>query len=321
MNLKYLFKTGILMLSMGLIVSCSDDDDDLGPGDSDAQTYETQVYLTDSPVDNAEVQGVFVTVANVMINGQAVEGFEKTTIEVSSLHSGQTELLGSLDLESGTTSDITLVLDNETDASGEAPGNYVLTTSGEKSALVSGSNELSLSDNVEIHESNDNEVVLDFDLRKAVVTDESGEYSFASDSRLTNSIRAVNSIETGAITGNVSDFGSASADAYVVYAYEAGTYGESETSADDEGLRFANAVNSTVVAESNGDFELHFIEEGDYELHFASYEDTDADGQLEFKGELEAVTATDVDTDLLDLSVDANTELSLEVVIIGLLNL
>lgn len=321
MNLKYLFKTGILMLSMGLMVSCSDDDDDLGPGEPDAQTYETQVYLTDSPVDNAEVQGVFVTVASVMINGQAVEGFEKTTIEVSSLHSGQTELLGSLDLESGTTSDITLILDNEADASGEAPGNYVLTTDGEKQALVSGSNELNLSDNVEIHESNDNEVVLDFDLRKAVVTNESGEYSFASDSRLSNSIRAVNSIETGAITGNVSDFGSASADAVVVYAYEAGTYGESETSADDEGLRFANAVNSSVVPEGSGDFELHFIEEGDYELHFASYEDTDADGQLEFKGELEAVTASDVDIDLLDISVDANTEVSLEVVIIGLLTL
>ena len=107
----------------------------------------------------------------------------------------------------------------------------------------------------------------------------------------------------------------------MVYAYEAGTYGESETSADDEGLRFANAVNSTVVTGSSGDFELHFIEEGDYELHFASYEDSNADGQLEFKGELEAETATDVDTDLLDLSVDANTEVSLEVVIIGLLNL
>ncbi len=309
------------MLSMGLLVSCSDDEGDLGTGEPDAQTYETQVYLTDSPVDNAEVQGVFVTVAQVMINGQAIEGFEKTTIEVSSLQSGEAELLGSLDLESGTTSDITLVLDNETDASGEAPGNYVLTTSGEKKALTSSSNELSLGDNVEIHESNDNAVVLDFDLRKAVVTNESGEYSFTSDNRLSNSIRAVNSIETGTITGNVSDFGTASADAVVVYAYETGAYGESETSADEEGLRFANAVNSTVVAEGSGDFELHFIEEGDYELHFVSYEDTDADEQLEFKGELEAASATDVDLDLLDLSVDANTEVNLEVVIIGLLNL
>ena len=319
MNLKYLFKTGILMLSMGLLVSCSEDEDDLGPGEPDAQTYETQVYLTDSPVDNAEVQGVFITVAEVMINGKSIEGFEKTTIEVSSLHSGQTELLGSLDLESGSTSDITLVLDNETDASGEAPGNYVLTTGGEKRALVSGSNELSLNDNVEIHESTDNQVVLDFDLRKAVVTNESGEYSFASDSRLSNSIRAVNSIETGTITGNVSDFGTTSADAVVVYAYEAGTYGESETSTDEEGLRFANAVNSTVVAEGDGDFELHFIEEGDYELHFASYEDSDADGQLEFQGKLEATSATAID--LLGFSVDANTEVDLEVVIIGLLNL
>lgn len=323
MNLKYLFRTGFLLLSLSLLVSCSEDEDDLtpDPGEPGAETYETDVYLTDSPIDNAEVQGVVVTIAEVWINGEAIEGFEKTSIDVSSLHSGNTELLGSLELESGTTSEITLVLDSETDAAGETPGHYVLTAEGEKRALTTASGELDLDDQVEIHENDDNEIVLDFDLRKAVVTDESGEYHFASDSKLASSIRAVNTQETGTITGTVSDFGSSDAETMVVYAYEAGAYGEGETQTDEDGARFSNAVNSSVVSESSGDFELHFIEEGDYELHFVSYSDNDADSQLEFEGELEASTAADSELDLQNLSLGSNTEVDVDVAIIGLLDL
>lgn len=309
------------MLGLGLLVSCSNDRDDDGPGEPGAETYETQVYLTDSPIDNPEVEGVFVTIAEVKVNGEVIEDFDKTTLEVSSLHSGNTELLGSLELESGSTSSISLVLDNEADESGDAPGNYILTAEGEKQALESSSAEININDEVDIEEHDDNEVILDFDLRKAIVTDEENNYSFASASRLASSIRAVNSLNTGTISGTVSDFGSSDADAMVVYAYEANTYGESETSADSDGLRFANAVNSSLVQDGNGDFELHFMEEGDYELHFVSYSDSDGDGQLEFEGELEATAAGDTNLDLLNLSLGAQTEVEVEVVIVGLLNL
>lgn len=322
MNLKYFFRTGFLLLSLSLLVSCSEDDDDLSPDpEPGAETYETDVYLTDSPIDNAEVEGVFVTIAEVWINGEAIEDFEKTSIDVSSLHSGNTELLGSLELESGTTSEITLVLDSETDAAGESPGHYVLTADGEKRALTTASGEIDLNDEVEIHENDDNEIVLDFDLRKAVVTDESGEYQFVSDSKLASSIRAVNALETGTITGTVTDFGSSDSETMVVYAYKAGAYGEAETQTDEDGTRFGNAVNSSLVSEDSGDFELHFMQEGDYELHFVSYSDNDADGQLEFEGELEANSATDSELDLQNLTLGSNTEVDVDVVIIGLLNL
>ncbi|SFG23557.1 MULTISPECIES: DUF4382 domain-containing protein [unclassified Salegentibacter] len=319
MNLKYLFKTGILMLSMGLLVSCSDDDDDVDTGEPQPDTYNTEVYLTDAPIDNAEVDAVFITVTGVSVNGKAIEGFEKTTVNLSSLQNGETELLGDVELESGTTSEIVLSLDNETDASGEAPANYVLTSSGEKKALATSSAEISITDQVEIKENDDNEIILDFDLRKSIVTNSAGEFQFVSDSELAHSIRAVNSINAGEITGTVSDFGSTESETIVVFAYEDGAYSEDETSANGEGVLFANATASSKINESSGEFEIHFIEKGDYELHFVSFSDEDADGELELDGEVEATTTSEID--LLGFSVDADSEVNFDILLVGLLDL
>jgi hypothetical protein len=319
MNLKYLFKTGVLILCMGLVVSCSEEDNDLDTDEPGAQTYNSEIYLTDAPIDNAEVDAVFITVSGVKVNGKAIENFEKTTLNISSLQNGETQLLGDLKLESGSTSEISLMLDNETDASGEAPGNYVLTTNGEKKALATTSQEISITDQVDIQENDNNKIILDFDLRKSIVTNADGEYHFVSDSELAHSIRAVNSLEAGSITGTVSDFGSTDAETMLVFAYEEGTYDEAETSKNAEGVLFANAVGSSKVAQSNGDFGIYFVEEGDYELHFASFKDEDEDGSLEFKGEVEATSESEID--LLGFSVDANSEVNLEVILLGLLGL
>jgi hypothetical protein len=319
MNLKYLFKTGILILGMGLVVSCSEDDDDLDTGEPQTQTYNAEVHLTDAPIDNAEVDAVFITVTGVKVNGKTIENFEKTTVNISSLQDGQTELLGDLELESGSTSEISLMLDNETDASGEAPANYVLTTTGEKKALATTSEEISITDQVEIQENDDNKIVLDFDLRKSIVTNAEGEYQFVNDTELAHSIRAVNSLEAGTITGTVSDFGSTESGTILVFAYEDGAYSETETSANAEGVLFANATGSTKVDQSTGEFEIHFVEKGDYEVHFVSFKDEDADGKLEFAGEVEATSTSEIN--LLGFSVDANSEVSLEVILVGLLAL
>ncbi len=317
MNVKNLFKTGFLILSMGLAVSCSEDD--METGEPDAQTYKTEVYLTDAPIDNAEVEAAFITVAGVKVNGKSIEGFEKTTINVSSLQNGETFLLGDLELESGTTSQISLILDNDTDANGAAPGNYILTGSGEKIALSSAAAEINVNDDVEILETNGNQIILDFDLRKSIVTSGEGNYEFAGDGQLSNSIRAVNSLDAGSITGTVSDFGTTQSESMLVFAYEKGTYAETEAQANAEGILFANAVSSAKVQDPNADFELHFIEEGDYELHFISYADNNNNGQLELQGEIEATSATSID--LSDVSVEAGGNVELEIILIGLLGL
>lgn len=276
----------------------------------------TAVYLTDSPVDEANVEAVFITVSEVKVNGKAVEGFSATTIEVSSLTKGNTELLGELDLEAGTTSDITLVL-SETDASGTAPGNYVVLSGGAKEEL-GGSMELNISDQAEIVQDAENELVLDFDLRKSL-KHEGDDYSFVSESELESSVRAVNSINTGVVTGTVDNSAEAEGDVVVAYAYKKGTYSEAESNANGEGVTFANATSSAVVSQSSGEFEIHFLEEGDYELHFASYSDEDADGTLEFSSMVEASTASNLD--LSGFTVEANSEVNLEISFTGLLGL
>ena len=312
-----MFKPTLYFLFLSLMVSCSKDDDDAGNPAS--ETYTTEVYLTDAPIDNAEVKGVFVTIAEVKVNGLALEGFQKTTIDVSSLSNGTTKLLGNVELEAGSTSDIELVLDAAADASGNAPGNYVVTTSGEKKVLTTTSNSISLSDQAEILAIEENELILDFDLRKSISQNAEGEYSFVGSSQLSNSIRAVNRAETGTITGNISNMASASGETLVVYAYKAGSYSEGETQTGESGLNFTNAVSSTVVSESNGNFSLHFIEEGSYELVFASYEDEDNDGSLEFQGEAEMTLAGDLNLD--GLSVTSNSTVELDLTFEGLLNL
>lgn len=306
------------MSSISLLFACSDDNNDVNTGEPERATYNTEVHLTDAPIDNGKVEGVFITVAGVKVNGNNIEGFEKTTVNLSSLQNGNTELLGDIKLESGTTSEISLILDNETDTSGEAPANYVLTIDGEKNALATSSGEISITDQVEIQENNDNEIILDFDLRKSIVTNSEGEYQFVNDSELAHSIRAVNSLNAGTITGTVSDFGSTDSETMLVFAYENGSYNDDETSANGEGVLFANATASSKVNKSSGEFEIHFVEEGDYELHFASFSDDNADSELVLDGEVEATTTSEID--LLGFSVGANSEVNFDISLVGLLD-
>ncbi len=314
MLFKNLSRLGLL-LGLILFVSCSEDDSMEEPG-TGTEGNSTAVYITDAPVDEANVEAVFITVSEVKINGKAVEGFNKTTLEISSLIKGNTEFLGELNLEAGSTSDISLML-ADTDASGDGPGNYVVTSDGAKQEIAAAT-EINLTDQVEIVSDMDNEVVLDFDLRKSL-KHEGDTYSFVSESQLENNIRAVNEINTGIVTGNVDNTNEANADVVVAYAYKAGTFDEAQSNANSDGIRFSNAVSSAVVSESNGEFEIHFLEEGDYELHFASYSDENQDGKLEFSSLVEANTASSID--LGSFAVEANSEVNLQISFTGLLGL
>ncbi len=304
-----------LSLLFGLIffVSCSEDDSLENPGDGENSTA---VYLTDAPVDQANVEAVFVTVSEVRINGKAIEGFNKTTIQLSSLTKGRTELLGNLNLKSGTTSNISLVL-ADTDASGNGPGNYVVLNGGAKQKL-SGATEINIKDQVEIVNDARNEIVIDFDLRKTV-KQEGDNFSFVSKTQLENNLRTVNKLNAGAVKGKADNRSEAEGEVVVAYAYKKGTFSNSESNANSEGINFANAVSSSVVSKSNGEFEIHFLEEGDYELHFASYSDNDQDGKLEFTGMVEANAVSSLD--LNSFRVASNSEVNIQISFKGLLGL
>lgn len=315
MLLKKIFKSTLLSLFAILLVACSQDEEGMN---EEKQLSSTKVYITDSPVDNPEIKGVFITVAEVQVNGKALEGFSKSTIEISSLTEGKTKLLGNVDLETGSTSNVVLIL--EENASGSAPANYVLTNDGEKKALLSSVGRIEVNDKAEILEAEQNELILDFDLRKSIVQNSEGNYSFVSSGKLSNSIRVANRAKTGTIVGNISNYSAAGAEAVVVYAYRAGSYSESEAEAGGSAAAaFSNAVTSTAVAEAGGDFSLHFLEEGQYELIFASYGDEDNDGKLEFQGQLDMDLTGELN--LNQVMVESNTTVNLNLAIQGFLNL
>ena len=169
------------------------------------------------------------------INGKALEGFQTTTVNLLALQNGTTQALGNVALESGTTSSIVIEVDNEMNDQGEAMGNYIETSSQGKIAFVIESGEIVLTDAAEVAASADNNIVLDFDLRKMIGKDSEGNFQLVSGSELQGSIRAVNKMNAGTIEGNVEDTNN-TAGRVVVYAYEKGTWADSEANENASGV-------------------------------------------------------------------------------------
>ncbi|MDG1571863.1 DUF4382 domain-containing protein [Robiginitalea sp. M366] len=303
------FKTfGIVLVTAALFTACSKEEN--GP-QANGETYATTFKMTDAPTDNANVDAVMVTVSDVRVNGTSLEGFNKTTVELSALVNGSTQTLGNLDLAAGSYSNLELVLDYETDAAGNAPGCYVRLTDGTKDKIASTANSIRINDAFEVFAGAANEVVLDFDLRKTVVEESQAtgsNFELVSAAGLQAAIRVVNTETTGMIEGTIDDSQNTS-DKIIVYAYEKGTYNAETEAQGSGGVQFANAITSAAASGLQNSFSLHFLESGEYELVFASYSE-DANG-LTFNGTLNAQSATGVN--LAAISVSAALQLSLNV--------
>ncbi|MBT8317718.1 MAG: DUF4382 domain-containing protein [Lutibacter sp.] len=310
MKTRNLFTATILVLAITFLASCSNDDD-ATYGDEKSQT---NFYMTDAPTDNSNVKGVIVTVADIKVNGVSLEGFTKTTIDLMQYQNGMTKLLGNLELNTGTYSNISILLDNETDESGNAPGSYVLFTDGSSQAVATTTNQININDSFEILASTTNDIVFDFDIRKSLVFDTNGTFKFVSTSELSNSIRVINKEKSSDISGNASDPENTS-DKIIVYAYEKGKYNaNTEESEQGSGVTFSHAVTSSVVSNISGSYELNFLEEGEYELHFVSYTDNDNNGEFEFNGELmaESITGADLNNISINSSLNLNIAVTLK---------
>ena len=313
--MRHFFKTSILVLASVLITqSCSKDDSEV---DISGETYNTTFKITDAPIDNARVEGVFVTLADVRVDGSSLEGFTRTTINLAALVNGQTETLGTMDLAARSYSNIELVLDYEADADGNFPGCYVALADGTKDQLSAQADRISVQDAFEVFANARNEVVLDFDLRKTIREEQGtleSDFEFVTMSELSAGIRVVNEETTGRISGIANDVENTS-DRIVVYAYERGTFdAETETRGQGESnITFRNAVTSSVVSNSSGAYTLSFLEEGEYEMVFASY-NRDGD-EFFFSALLEAESATGLN--LGAISVSSALQVSANVTITG----
>ena len=278
------FRFAIFSLIALSVVSCSKDNS-TNSGSMGTVSFE----MTDAPCDNADVQGVFVTVAAIKVDGKAIDGFSKTTIDLAAYQRGNTKVLGSTTLNANTYSNVTLVLDNTSDQSGTSPGCYVLTKSSGKKALATAASttEITLTGSFKSTANQSSTAVMDFDLRKTIAYDGTSGYKFATNGELTSGVRVVQKSETGVIKGSSSNTSTTSSDKVIVYAYKKGTYNKT-TEMQPQGnsnIEFKNAVSSCTVL--NDAYELHFLESGDYELHFVSYKDKNSDGKEDIQGEFQ----------------------------------
>lgn len=310
---NFLARCIVLTLLMSFAFGCNDDD----PVTTGEGRFSLE--LTDAPVDDPNVSAVFVTVADVKVDGQSVEGFSKTTIELSALQNGVTEMLVAADLEAKTYNSVEIVLDDATDAAGNSPGCYAMTTDNGKVALeVAGDGALRANNSAfEITQGATVAAVIDFDLRKALkrTDDATRPYAFAAESRLESSLRFVQKAQTGTLSGSTTNTSGEDGEV-VIYAYTAGSFSASEASGDDDDELFLNAVASARLS-STGDYQFNFLEAGDYELVAVAYEDDDNDGELEIQGRFSVNALLGIN--LGSLSVGASSITTANFTLTGLL--
>lgn len=261
--------------------------------ENNQEQKEVAIQLTDAPIDDADVSAVFVTVAEVKVDGQTFSGFSgKKTINVKALQNGSVDALGTANLDAKAYSNITLVLDLDTDAQGNAMGCYVERANGTKESLAgsaTGTIEVTSQGAVDLATETRSsvEVVLDFDLRKAIMANaNNNDYDFVSSAELSSSVRTVVKHETGTVKGSTTNNSGANHDKVVAYIYTKGTYNNSEKNPQGaSNIQFRNAVSSSEV-DANGNFQLSYLKGGEYDVIFAAY-DYDAQNKAIFQGTLE----------------------------------
>ncbi len=288
---------------------------DNNPGGSNGQL---NLEITDGPSDDPNVKAVFVTVAEVKVDGETFSGFSgKKTIDIMAYQQGNVALLGLGDIEAGSYSNITLVLDAQTDANGNSPGCYVQTADNVKHQLsATATHSITTTKSFAVAAGQKTNMVIDFDLRKAVQYQSGGttdKYDFVGTADLQAALRLVVKSEAGNVEGTCQN-SIISTDKIVVYVYKKGQFTRSVEVQSENGVSFKNAVSSSKV-DSNGTFSVSFLERGDYEIHIAAYKDTNNDGKLEFQGTL----ILDSLIDLGNLNVTSNTNLDLNIMVIGIL--
>lgn len=279
---------------------------------------EVNIEITDSPCDDPNVKAVFVTVAEVKIDGQTFSGFSgKKSIDLLAYQKGDVAVLGLGNIEAGSYQNVSLVLDAQTDANGNSPGCYVQTADNVKHSLsATASHSITASHDFVVQSGSKTNLVIDFDLRKAVQYQTGGgmdHYDFVGTADLASAVRIVVKNETGTMAGTCQN-SIVITDKMIAHVYKKGEFDRNVEVSSENGVAFNNAVASSSVG-ANGEFAVAFLESGDYEIHFAAYKDNNNDGKLEFQGTLVLDSLVDLD----NIRVSSNVNLDLNLMVVGIL--
>jgi hypothetical protein len=274
--------------------------------DNDSNTPEMEatgtarLEATDAAVDARNITGVFLSVeeAQFVANGQIENSITYESPQLFNLmdyQNGSTFAMGEATLSAGTYDQVRLILSSSTQA-------FVEFTNGasEEVEVPSGSTSgYKINGDFEILANGISNVIVDVDLRKALIQEGNGGFRLRPTARLTSREN------TGMIRGEL-DENQQSTDRVVVFAYAEGTFSDSEMNEPAQGSsRFEGAINSATV-DASGNFTLAFMPEGEYELIVAKYEENESENSFEFS------SATSIDVTIGGeltgvISVEANT--------------
>jgi hypothetical protein len=225
--------------------------------------------VTDSPIDTDGITGVFITVSEVHYNtgGNNWKQFDfegPKTYNLLDLQRGESEMLGNFELETGTYTQLRFMLDAPVFSAGPKsnPGCYLEFEDGSTQNLFVPSGAQTGYKAVgafTVPANGTVNVTADFDVRKSVVkASASGKYL------LKPTIRLIVDDQAGQIAGEI--LNAPEGLDIIVYAYENGTYGETEANEPaQEATRFPNAVTSDKM-DDNNNYLLAYLAPGMYTI-------------------------------------------------------
>lgn len=274
----------LALLMLFFMTACNKDEDT----NNSNKSGDVEISITDAPIDDPSIVSTFITVKGVELDGTRFNFDSEVQFDIMAYQRGETKILFDEKIQTGTYSDISLIL-----LAGEfnnQPACYVQTKDGVKHDLFTGiGGEVKFdvdASSFKVEESTKARIILDFNVRNAIrVSSNTGTDKYNFNTEYNTIIRGENISSTLIVSGKVSDPLNLGDDRVVAYLYVKGEFDKAkETSiSGSNGIMFENALCSDVV-DGSGNFEFNFVTKNNYEVVLVSYENNDNDSELEVKG-------------------------------------
>jgi hypothetical protein len=278
-------------------------------GGSSSGSGTLSLGLTDAPLDNIDnVEGVYIKIAEIQyhVSGNTWQTFEgyagDQTFNLLDYTDGNVADLGDMNLSAGHYTQLRFILDAPVDNGIAAvnPGCYIKYDDNTTDPLYvpsAANTGVKMIGEYNVPINGTINLIADFDVRRSIVVSGGG-----SKYHLKPTIRLIVDNEAGDINGSI--INNSGSTELKVYAYEDGTYADSETVDDNnDSILFENAVTSAEV-HPDGSFKVSFLAAGSYDLVIAGYTSGDFDTVLGYVNDVAVAsgehTPLTLDTATLD---------------------
>ena len=253
-----MIKYSLFCISLGFVlVSCS----------REKQYGDITLSLTDSPVYSQTVEGIYITIKDIIVDGQPLEALgERKTFDLLELTNGNLAELGTMQTLAKEHTNIQIILDNQMDESGASPGCYVLENQQKKPLSQDAELDVTITGLFNVIADANMDLIVDFDARRSMTSTFDGQdwnYAFVDKAAFNQAIRIVPRWESGNIVGNCAIPTNYQQHKIGVYAYYANgsTNIGLEAKENAYGVTFSNAANASWVND-DGFFYLALYENG-----------------------------------------------------------